>query len=53
MRAVEGGPRAALLDLVPRGDAAAWGWTNLLAVVVALLAWPAAATVVLKLRKAR
>ena len=57
VHAVEGGLRPALLGLVPRvgsgEDASAWGWVNLLAVALALLAWPLAAAVVLRLRRAR
>jgi hypothetical protein len=53
VRAVEGGLGTALLELVPRGESAAWAWANVLAVACALVAWPVAVSVLLRLRKAR
>ena len=51
--ALEGGLRPALLALVPAGEEAAWAWVNVVAMTLALVAWPAAAAVVLRLRRAR
>jgi hypothetical protein len=53
VRGFEGDLGTALVDLVPRGEGAAWAWTNLVAVVLALVAWPAALTILLRLRRAR
>jgi len=57
LHAVEGGLRQALLALVPVAipgeDSSTWGWVNLAAVAMALVAWPLAAAVVLRLRRAR
>jgi hypothetical protein len=50
---VEEGLGPALLDLVPHGDSAAWAWTNVLAIACALVAWPVALSVLLRLRRAR
>lgn len=50
-RAFEGGLRPALAALVPVGEGAAWGWLNVLAIVLALLVWPLAAAVALRLRR--
>lgn len=53
VHALEGGLRPALLGLVPDPGSSAWGWANLIAVALALLAWPLAAAVVLRLRRSR
>jgi hypothetical protein len=51
--ALEGGLRPALLALVPEGEEAAWAWVNVVAMALALVAWPTAAAVILSLRRAR
>ena len=51
--ALEGGLRPALLALVPEGEEASWAWVNVVAMALALVAWPTAAAVVLSLRRAR
>ena len=52
-QALEGGLRPALLALVPEGEEAAWAWVNVVAMALALVAWPTAVAVVLSLRRAR
>jgi hypothetical protein len=52
-QALEGGLRPALLALVPEGEEAAWAWVNVVAMALALVAWPTAAAVALSLRRAR
>jgi hypothetical protein len=46
-QALEGGLRPALLALVPEGEEAAWAWMNVVAMALALVAWPTAAAIVL------
>lgn len=51
VHALEGGVRPTLLALVPEGEEAAWAWVNVVAMALALVAWPTAAAVGLRLRR--
>jgi hypothetical protein len=53
MSAMEVGPRASLLRLLPRGQATAWHYLNAGAVLLALAAWALVATVLVVNRRGR